>query len=40
MTDPRKESSIGRGDRIVVMGVRDNSLSQFARELLRRVAGT
>jgi hypothetical protein len=34
------------GDRIVVMGVgddsgaRDDSLSQFARELLRRVAGT
>ena len=25
------------GDRIVVMGARDNSLSQFARELLRRV---
>jgi UDP-N-acetylmuramate--alanine ligase len=28
------------GDRIVVMGARDDSLSQFARELLRRVAGT
>src|SRR6266849_3482261 len=27
-----------RGDRIVVMGARDDSLSQFARELLRRVA--
>src|SRR5215471_993689 len=26
------------GDRIVVMGARDDSLSQFARELLRRVA--
>src|SRR5262249_43206896 len=29
-----------RGDRIVVMGARDDSLSQFARELLRRVTGT
>jgi UDP-N-acetylmuramate--alanine ligase len=29
-----------RGDRIVVMGARDDSLSQFARELLRRVAFT
>lgn len=29
-----------RGDRIVVMGARDDSLSQFARELLRRVAVT
>ena len=28
------------GDRIVVMGARDDSLSQFARELLRRLAGT
>jgi UDP-N-acetylmuramate--alanine ligase len=28
------------GDRIVVMGARDDSLSQFARELLRRVAGS
>ena len=27
-----------RGDRIVVMGARDNSLSQFAHELLRRLA--
>ena len=27
-----------RGDRIVVMGARDDSLSEFARELLRRVA--
>jgi UDP-N-acetylmuramate--alanine ligase len=27
------------GDRIVIMGARDDSLSQFARELLRRVAG-
>jgi UDP-N-acetylmuramate--alanine ligase len=27
-----------RGDRIVVMGARDDSLSQFAHELLRRVA--
>ena len=27
-----------RGDRIVVMGARDDSLSQFARDLLRRVA--
>jgi UDP-N-acetylmuramate--alanine ligase len=27
-----------RGDRIVVMGARDDSLSQFAQELLRRVA--
>jgi UDP-N-acetylmuramate--alanine ligase len=26
-----------RGDRIVIMGARDDSLSQFARELLRRV---
>ena len=29
-----------RGDRIVVMGARDDSLSQFARELLRRLAVT
>jgi UDP-N-acetylmuramate--alanine ligase len=29
-----------RSDRIVVMGARDDSLSQFARELLRRVALT
>src|SRR5215475_7676733 len=29
-----------RGDRIVVMGARDDSLSQFAHELLRRVALT
>jgi UDP-N-acetylmuramate--alanine ligase len=29
-----------RGDRIVVMGARDDSLSQFARELLRRLAFT
>src|SRR5215468_4683855 len=29
-----------RGDRIVVMGARDDSLSQFARELLRRLAWT
>jgi UDP-N-acetylmuramate--alanine ligase len=29
-----------RGDRIIVMGARDDSLSQFARELLRRLAGT
>jgi UDP-N-acetylmuramate--alanine ligase len=29
-----------RGDRIVIMGARDDSLSQFARELLRRIAGT
>jgi len=28
------------GDRIVVMGARDDSLSQFANELLRRVAAT
>jgi len=28
------------GDRIVVMGARDDSLSQFARELLQRLAGT
>ena len=27
-----------RGDRIVVMGARDNSLSQFARELVQRLA--
>jgi UDP-N-acetylmuramate--alanine ligase len=27
-----------RGDRIIVMGARDDSLSQFARELLRRLA--
>jgi UDP-N-acetylmuramate--alanine ligase len=26
-----------RGDRIVVMGARDDSLSQFARELLQRL---
>jgi UDP-N-acetylmuramate--alanine ligase len=30
----------GRGDRIVVMGARDDSLSQFAHELLRRLAVT
>jgi UDP-N-acetylmuramate--alanine ligase len=29
-----------RGDRIVIMGARDDSLSQFARELLRRLAAT
>jgi UDP-N-acetylmuramate--alanine ligase len=29
-----------RGDRIVVMGARDDSLSQFAYELLRRLAMT
>jgi len=29
-----------RGDRIVVMGARDDSLSQFARELLLRIAAT
>jgi UDP-N-acetylmuramate--alanine ligase len=28
------------GDRIVVMGARDDSLSQFAHELLRRIAVT
>jgi UDP-N-acetylmuramate--alanine ligase len=28
------------GDRIIIMGARDDSLSQFARELLRRIAGT
>jgi UDP-N-acetylmuramate--alanine ligase len=28
------------GDRIVVMGARDDSLSQFAHELLRRLALT
>jgi|SoiMethySBSTD1v2_1073268.scaffolds.fasta_scaffold369712_1 UDP-N-acetylmuramate--alanine ligase len=28
----------GRGDRIVVMGARDDSLSQFAHELVRRLA--
>jgi UDP-N-acetylmuramate--alanine ligase len=27
-----------RGDRIVIMGARDDSLSQFARDLLRRLA--
>jgi len=27
-----------RGDRIVVMGARDDSLSQFARELVGRLA--
>jgi len=27
-----------RGDRIVVMGARDDSLSQFAHELLQRLA--
>jgi UDP-N-acetylmuramate--alanine ligase len=32
--------SARRGDRIVVMGARDESLSQFAYELLRRVAVT
>jgi UDP-N-acetylmuramate--alanine ligase len=29
-----------RGDRIVIMGARDDSLSQFAQELLRRIAVT
>jgi UDP-N-acetylmuramate--alanine ligase len=29
-----------RGDRIVIMGARDDSLSQFAHELLRRIAST
>jgi UDP-N-acetylmuramate--alanine ligase len=29
-----------RGDRIVIMGARDDSLSQFAQELLRRLAST
>jgi UDP-N-acetylmuramate--alanine ligase len=29
-----------RGDRIVIMGARDDSLSQFAQELLRRLAVT
>jgi UDP-N-acetylmuramate--alanine ligase len=29
-----------RGDRVVVMGARDDSLSQFAHELLRRLAVT
>jgi UDP-N-acetylmuramate--alanine ligase len=29
-----------RGDRVVVMGARDDSLSQFAHELLRRLAAT
>jgi len=29
-----------RGDRIVIMGARDDSLSQFAHELLRRIAAT
>ena len=29
-----------RGDRIVIMGARDDSLSQFAHELLRRVTST
>jgi UDP-N-acetylmuramate--alanine ligase len=29
-----------RGDRIVIMGARDDSLSQFARELLGRLAVT
>jgi UDP-N-acetylmuramate--alanine ligase len=29
-----------RGDRIVIMGARDDSLSQFAHELLRRLAAT
>jgi UDP-N-acetylmuramate--alanine ligase len=29
-----------RGDRVVVMGARDDSLSQFAQELLRRFAAT
>jgi hypothetical protein len=28
------------GDRIVIMGARDDSLSQFAQELLRRFAST
>src|SRR5215813_8221923 len=32
--------SARRGDRIVVMGARDDSLSQFAQDLLRRVALT
>jgi len=27
-----------RGDRIVIMGARDDSLSQFAHELVRRLA--
>jgi len=29
-----------RGDRIVVMGARDDSLSQFAHDLVRRLAVT
>jgi len=29
-----------RGDRVVVMGARDDTLSQFAHELLRRLAAT
>src|SRR5262249_2504360 len=29
-----------RGDRIVIMGARDDSLSQFAHELVQRLAGT
>lgn len=29
-----------RGDRIVIMGARDESLSQFARELIRRIDGS
>jgi UDP-N-acetylmuramate--alanine ligase len=29
-----------RGDRIVIMGARDDSLSQFAQELLQRIAST
>src|SRR5215470_9925507 len=29
-----------RGDRIVVMGARDDSLSQFAHDLVRRLAAT
>jgi UDP-N-acetylmuramate--alanine ligase len=33
-------SLASRGDRIVVMGARDDSLSQFAYELLRRLAVT
>ena len=31
---------VRRGDRIVVMGARDDSLSQFAHELVRRLAST
>ena len=32
--------SARRGDRIVIMGARDDLLSQFAHELLRRLAAT